>query len=266
MSMSKRISILAGILLFVLTICLLMPRVTYVREAANRIACQNNLKQLGNALANYHDANGSFPAATVPSNTLPFEKRLSWLYDLDPYMISRMSPRHSQDRTKAWDAPENQQIVSEGLPYYLCPSNPDRGDAAALPLTHYVGIAGLGEDAAGLTREDGRAGVFGYDRRTRREDIRDGTSLTLMVMETTLNNGCWAAGGPATVRGLDTSSQPYLGKGGQFGGSHPGHTVATFADGSAHTMHDTVSPEVIKALMTIAGGEQVEEPWVADLP
>jgi hypothetical protein len=126
-------------------------------------------------------------------------------------------------------------------------------------LTHYVGIAGLGEDAAQLLKEDRRAGLFGYDRRTKLEDIKDGTSHTMILAETALDNGCWAAGGPPTVRGLDTTRQPYLGAAKQFGGAHPSLTVTTFADCSVHVLSDSMSHEVLQALVTMGGGESVPD-------
>jgi prepilin-type processing-associated H-X9-DG protein len=124
-------------------------------------------------------------------------------------------------------------------------------------LAHYVGVAGVGEDAALLPVEDKRAGVFGYDRRTRPEDIRDGTGTTLMVVETATDNGEWTAGGRATVRGLDPDHPPYLGRHGQFSSYHRAVTNALFVDGSVRALGSGMAPEVFEALATIAGGEDV---------
>jgi prepilin-type processing-associated H-X9-DG protein len=128
-------------------------------------------------------------------------------------------------------------------------------------VIHYVGVAGVGEDAALLPVGDLRAGVFGYDRKTRPEDIKDGFSRTLMVVETNRDNGPWTAGGRPTVRGLDPAQPPYLGRCGQFGSGHDrgGKTNALFADGSVRylLLKGGMSAETFEALATIAGGDEV---------
>jgi prepilin-type processing-associated H-X9-DG protein len=128
------------------------------------------------------------------------------------------------------------------------------------PMT-YVGIAGLGTDAPSLPIGHRRAGIFGYDRQTRMVDISDGASTTMMLAETRVTNGPWTAGGPATVRGLDPRRQPYLGRGQQFGGSHPGGAMVAFADGSVRFLHETIDARVFEALSTIAGGETLPDGW-----
>ena len=127
--------------------------------------------------------------------------------------------------------------------------------------TSYVGIAGLGTDAALLPKSDPRAGVFGYDRETALADITDGPANTLMVAETARAIGSWFQGGPATVRGLDPAQKPYVGKGRQFGGLHEGGAWVAMADGTVRRVSDSVDPKVFEALSTMAGGEKLPANW-----
>ena len=101
--------------------------------------------------------------------------------------------------------------------------------------------------------KDPRAGFFGYDRRLARNDLKDGAATTLMLAEA-VDGGPWTAGGKATVRGLAADGRPYLGKGGQFTSLHRATNVA-FADCSVRPLTAAVSPRVLEALATVAGGD-----------
>jgi hypothetical protein len=126
-----------------------------------------------------------------------------------------------------------------------------------------VGIAGVGEDAAELPLTDRQIGFFGYDRTVPLENIKDGVSSTLLVVEVG-DCGPWTAGGKATVRGL-ASSRPYLGEGGQFSSHHrdtalegkPLVTHVLIADGAVYPFSSSVSRQVFEAMATINGGEEV---------
>ncbi|HEV3260964.1 MAG TPA: DUF1559 domain-containing protein [Gemmataceae bacterium] len=248
--------IIVLVLILVIAAGLVVTGVFKVNDASDRISCANNLEQMGLALLNYHDTAGRFPAGTMANAGLPPEQRLSWLVAILPYVES--SPLYSRiDTAKCWDSAANRAVITPPYKVYLCPNSP-RGAASGAPaVTTYVGSAGVGGNAALLPASDLRAGVFGYDREVRRASIKDGPEKTLAVIETALDNGPWATGGPATVRGLDPDREPYLGRGQQFGGQHLGVTNALFADGSVHGLSNGLDAHLLKALATIRGGEDL---------
>jgi prepilin-type processing-associated H-X9-DG protein len=226
-----------------------------------------NLKQIALGLHQYHDVHKHFPAAVVPACCLPPESRWSWLTELLPFV--EQQPLHCQIQTSlAWDDPENREVIRVSLAIYQCPAFQNKGPADPVGLGHYVGIAGLGADAASLPEADPRAGFFGYDRWLTTRDIADGLGHTLAVAETAWRNGLWAAGGMPSVRGVEPGGEPYIGEGRAFGMKHRADTFfrtnpylanVAFADGSARNLDESVSPEVWRALATVAGGEPVPD-------
>ena len=205
------IELLVVIAIIGILIALLLPAVQAAREAARRAQCINNLKQMGLALGNYHDALGSYPMGYASrmafvdgaTDTTP---GWSWASMILPQMEN--APLYSAiNFSMAVESPQNATATQSRLVTFLCPSDIAAGtpftitDASNNPLalaspSSYAACAGgdetdtaVGYDNAGRVR-----GVFGRNSATRIADIVDGTSGTILVVERAWGNGngIWA--------------------------------------------------------------------------
>ncbi len=235
--------------------------VVYLNVRANRAGCINNLRQLGMGTLRYSDAHAdNFPRAALPNANLPPEERLSWVAGLLPYLgeVEVVHKRYGDlsdkiDRKQGWAAPANATALNAPLTVCLCPSHPHFDPRHRPGLTHYVGLSGVGPRAAFLPTESGRAGIFGYDRRVRVEDLIAGRSCTMLLVETAHENGPWLAGGHPTVRELAPDETHYVGLGRPFGGLHPGGLNVLWADASVRWTSDRAPADDFRALATLAG-------------
>jgi prepilin-type N-terminal cleavage/methylation domain-containing protein/prepilin-type processing-associated H-X9-DG protein len=97
------VELLVVIAIIAVLLGLLLPAVQKVREAANRAQCQNNLKQLGLALHNYHDAKHFFPQNHRPPSAQASTVRKRWFTDVLPYIDQ--GPLFQQyDESSNWDS------------------------------------------------------------------------------------------------------------------------------------------------------------------
>jgi len=243
------------------------------RDAADRTGCENNLKQIGLALVNYESAYGYFPSATPTGEKLPADKRLSWLTAL--WSFYEGGPVLVLDPDSPWDEGVNRQLKLRGADkgtgkefelslesfrLAVCPARHGVASAERPSLTNYVGITGLDADSPTLPPGHPRAGVFGFDRSTRLQDVKDGASNTMAVAETAWRNGPWIAGGSASVRAVDRTQRPHIGPGRPFGGLHQGGAFLLYVDGSVRFTSLETDARVLEALATMAGGEPSPRP------
>lgn len=256
----------AGIVIAILLTCagLLLPNICQVRGAAARMQCSNNCKQVVLSWHDYEDEHGHFPPGTHPNANLPPEQRLSWVYLLLP-VLEQDEIYKSIDRSQTWDSTANTKAVNKPIRTLICSTAAD----ITIPHTSYLGVAGVGADAATLPADDPRVGAFGYNRTLKAKDFTDGMSNTMLLMETR-SGGPWAQGGPGTVRGLDPASRPYTGDGRPLDGDHQTgrwwerkSRTATVAmcDGSVRTVRDSVAAEVLEAAATVRGKEELPAEW-----
>jgi hypothetical protein len=268
----------ASVLAILLLICggLIAMWIPRMQKAAMRQECKSNLRMIGMGLSNYTVFHEAFPRGTVPNEALAPGKRLSWYVGAWGY-VGDGQIELLLDKTKSWDCEDNLVVLGRGteeeeftlnMRDFRCPGNSSPLNPQQAGPNHYVGIAGIGKTIASSPAGYPQIGVFGYDRATRFSEITRGTSMVMMVAETTCKTGRWTAGGPPTVRGLDSDGVQYLGLNGQFSSMHrypfgwilssPYATNALFVDGSVRSFTEALDPRIFEAMATIASHEVIE--------
>jgi predicted Zn finger-like uncharacterized protein len=210
---------------------------------------QARFEALGQRLGRYTAEQGEFPPGAVGSKQLEISDRFSWLAQLAAHSESGgVQPW----RDHAWHDPVNDRFVRRSLPEFQNPAIEQKVGQNRYPATHFAGMAGVGADAASLPAGHPRAGVFGYERRTRIEDIEDGASHTIAVAGVTSELGSWAATGRATVRPL--AQEPYVNGPDGFGTGQADGMFVLMADGSVRFISSETSPIILRRMAAISDG------------
>jgi prepilin-type N-terminal cleavage/methylation domain-containing protein/prepilin-type processing-associated H-X9-DG protein len=141
------IELLVVIAIIAILIGLLLPAVQKIREAANRMKCSNNLKQIGLAIHNYHDTHDGMPPAWKYEPPAPPARPTavveSWGFNILPYLEQdNIFRQYNRDRT-LYD-PANQALASTQLKIFQCPSTPNGNRLVELSVpANPGGLAGL---------------------------------------------------------------------------------------------------------------------------
>jgi prepilin-type N-terminal cleavage/methylation domain-containing protein/prepilin-type processing-associated H-X9-DG protein len=119
------IELLVVIAIIAVLIALLLPAVQAAREAARRIQCMNNLKQIGIAVHNYHDSLGALPlgcAVTFDKSGTPYFNGWGITARILPYMEGQ-NKFNAANFSLANETPENDTVMRISTNTYLCPSD-----------------------------------------------------------------------------------------------------------------------------------------------
>jgi hypothetical protein len=197
--------------------------------------------------------------------------RVGWMAGLLPY-LGHQTLFSKIEFQQSWRHHDNWLAGSTIVPQFLDPMYPDHTryvSANDVPLdygaTHFVGLTGVGLDAATYRRGDPRRGVFGYEDSASLEEVRAGrgTSNTILMIQVPHDGitgvSPWMAGGGATLRGVPekNSIAPFILSKDKFDKTiqHQNRkgTFAVMTDGSVRFIDQNVSDEVFKAMATVGG-------------
>ncbi len=204
------IELLVVIAIIGMLVALLLPAVQSAREAARRSQCQNNLKQIGIGLHNYHETNRCFPMGSHV-RTYAWGSLLSLLPHIEQrtaFQTVDFKPPNCCLWTKQMQAANKPEPATVRIPIYTCPSDPSSGKTllsgptGPLPMSgdcgrlypgNYLGVSGatgIGYPACffSTSATTNGTGMMFTQSSTRLDHVKDGTSQTLFYGERGLPN------------------------------------------------------------------------------
>ncbi len=168
----------------------------------------------------------------------------SWRVLLLPYLGDEsLKSLYKQYRfSEPWDSDNNRKISDLALAMYQCPGQPGRRD----PTTNYMMVIGP------HTISDGP-----HARNV--SEITDGLAGTIMLVEVADSGTWWAEPHDLSFDRISFTINGSKRQG--ISSYHPGGVNAAFCDGSIRFLKDSTNPQLVKAMFTIDGGEQVPTEW-----
>jgi prepilin-type N-terminal cleavage/methylation domain-containing protein len=280
------IELLVVIAIISILIALLLPAVQQAREAARKVQCRNNLKQIGLALHNYHDTNNVFPpgwiGATAGAHDVEGVNGFGWCVQMLPYIdqgalynlfnssVSILDPVHDQariTRVSVFRCPSD-----TGLDTWEIEEEANPGVViTTLATANYVGSFGTTEleecepGGSGLTNGQclGNGSLF-HNGKVLLRDYLDGTSNTFICGErvSTAGYSTWVGvvpeGEEAFARILGVADHTpnhepiHLD---DFSSQHSGGAFFVMGDGAVRFVSENIDLTLYQGLFTLRGGE-----------
>ena len=265
---------------------LLMPAVQSAREAARRISCSNNMRQIGIALHMYHDTTGGFPPGwigTHPGTGEPWASGpsgFSWGTMLLPYLEQENVVKNEVDFKLPIMHPFHNHVRKYRVENYICPSDAadpyfylkgeddPKKTIAELAAANYVACFGTRELHDCEQMKPGQIcrgnGAFFHNSHVNFNRFVDGTSHTIIVGERSSKWGysTWTGvipgGADAFARVLGVADHPpgndhfHMD---DFSSYHKGGAMFLFGDGSVQMLTSTIDLYTYIGLATLNGGE-----------
>jgi hypothetical protein len=210
---------------------------------------EGRLAALGKLVLDGVQQEGHFPAGTVNAGGLPVAHRWSWLAEI---ASQRDNPQAiAINWSQRWNDPSTDRFVRRPIPRFQNPLVENQASEDKYPASHFVGVAGVGIDAATLPVDHPRVGIFGQDRKTKPQDIRDGASNTMLLAGVEQHLGSWADGATSY---RPFTREPYVHGPDGFGTGQPKSMFVLMADGSVKEINTETDPTVVRRMAAMNDG------------
>jgi len=255
------IELLVTIAIISILIALLLPAIQKVREAASRMQCSSNMRQLGIAYHNYHNMVKRFPPG--------------WMTTPDHNYVSFLLPHIDQanirmDLSTSWDVGSNATLAANDIPMLVCPSAPGGRKA----VSDYAVVSSIASTAIQtlVVRPNYQGIFYAVNREPTIAEVTDGLSNTFMLFEDGGRPQNWEAGKP--LSGTTTGSrwaepENYFvvhdtckgnsvincNNRNEIYSFHFGGANFLLGDGSVRFIHELIDPEAFVSLFTRNAGD-----------